>query len=95
MTLTMDSLVVQSGDIVACELAGEMALLHFESGIYYGLDETGTSIWRLVQSPRSVREVWEAMLTVYNVDPNRCEEDVLALLQSMIDEHLVEVQPHG
>lgn len=92
MTLTTSSTVVQSTDVVACELAGEMALLHFETGIYYGLDETGSSVWSLIQSPKSVQEVLASVMEEYDVDRDRCKEDVLALLQNLADERLVEMR---
>jgi hypothetical protein len=93
MTLTTSSTVVQSADVVACDLAGETALLHFETGIYYGLDATGTTIWSLIQSPQSVRNLLDLIMQEYEVERERCEEDLLSLLQSLADERLVEMAP--
>ena len=44
------SLVVSaSDDVVAREVAGETVLLNLASGTYFGLNETGTLIWELIE----------------------------------------------
>jgi hypothetical protein len=86
------SVVVAAGDQVSCELAGEQVILSLKNGVYYGLDPVGTFIWNLIQGPRSVLEVRDALLERYDVDPDRCEHDLLSLLQDLAAQGLVEVQ---
>ena len=52
------SIVVAAKAQVSCDLEGEAAILHRDSGVYYGLDPVGARIWRLVQAltARLVRE---------------------------------------
>lgn len=90
-TVSAGSSVVASGDQVSSDLGGEVAILDLKAGTYYGLDEVGNRIWGLIQEPRSVEEVREALLSEYEVDPGRCERDLLSLLQNLADEGLVEV----
>jgi len=79
-------------DQVSCNLAGESAILNIKSGVYYGLDSVGARIWELVQQPRSVNEVREILLKEYDVEPQRCETDLLALLERLLAEGLIEVR---
>lgn len=92
MTIENDTVVVVSRSQVACDLADETAILNTERGIYYGLNPVGARIWKLIQTPRPVREVLEAVLDEYDVEPDRCERDVLALLEHLVDEGLIEVK---
>ncbi len=85
------SVVVAAGEQVSCELAGEQVILSLKNGVYYGLDPVGTFIWNLIQGPTRVFEVRDALLEQYDVDPDRCERDLLSLLQDLAAQGLVEV----
>ena len=80
-------------EVVACRLAGEAALLSLRHDAYYGLDAVGAVIWELIQPGRTVAEVHAALLARYDVDPERCERDLLALLGDMAQAGLISVQP--
>ncbi len=60
--------------------------------MYHGLDEVRARVWDLIQKPKSAKEVRDALLEEYEVEPNQCERDLLALLQSLAKEGLVEVK---
>jgi hypothetical protein len=90
--ISLDFTVVVSGNQVSSELGEEVAILDLKAGMYYGLDSVGARVWELIQRPKSIREIWNVLLEEYEVDPERCERDLLALLQKLVDEGLVEVQ---
>ena len=91
-TLLGSSIVVAVRDQVSCDLAGEAAILSVNSGVYYSLDPVGARIWQLIQQPRSVEEVRDTVLSEYDVEPDRCERDLITLLEKMLAEGLIEVQ---
>jgi len=82
---------VAAKEQVSCDLAGEAAMLNLKNGVYYGLDPVGARIWNLIQQPRTVSEVLQILLEEYEVDAERCERDLLELLQNLAAEGLVEV----
>jgi hypothetical protein len=86
------SIVVVSKDQISCDLHEETAILHVKSGIYYGLNPIGTRIWKLIQEPRTVPEVCDVLLEEYEVEPERCQRDVLALLQELASKGLIEIK---
>ncbi len=49
------------------------------SGVYYGLNAVGASIWNLLQQPRTVSEIRDAILGEYEAEPQQCERDLLTL----------------
>ncbi len=91
-TVSRDMTVVAAKGQVSSDLGGEVAILDLERGTYYGLDEVGARIWEIVQEPAAVSEVQATVIEEYDVEPARAERDVLALLQRLVDEGLVEVQ---
>jgi hypothetical protein len=90
-TISRDSTVVAAEGQVSSALGGEVAILDLKAGTYYGLDAVGAQVWELIQEPKRVSEVRDAILEEYEVEPDRCERDVITLLQRLADEGLVEV----
>jgi hypothetical protein len=86
------STVVAAKDQVSSDLGGEVAILDLKAGVYYGLDAVGARIWSLIQEPRTVNEIRDILLEEYEVEPEHCERDLLALLRRLADEGLVEVR---
>ncbi len=93
--LSGDSIVVAGLKHVSCDLGGEAAVLNLRNSIYYGLDGVGARIWELIQQPRRVKEIQETLLSEYDVDRERCERDLLALLEKFLAEGLIEVKPRA
>lgn len=91
-SLSADSIVVASRNQVSCDLKGEAAVLNLKNSVYYGLESVGAFVWNLVQRPRSVAELRDALLQEYDVEPGRCESDLLALLEKLLAEGLLELQ---
>ena len=91
-TITSSTTVMASTDQVSCDLAGEAAILNLKNSVYYGLDTVGARIWTLVQEPITVGAVRDAMLREYDVEPERCERDLIDLLQKLAAEGLVAIK---
>ncbi|NET56515.1 MAG: PqqD family protein [Symploca sp. SIO2E6] len=91
-TVSKSSIVVVAKEQVSSELNGEAVILDMKSGTYYGLNSIGASIWNLLQQPKSVAEIRDALLTEYEVEPQRCDRELLALLQDLGAKGLIEVK---
>ena len=95
VNLSVQSIVVAAKDQVSCDLGGEAAILSIRNGVYYGLDPVGAQIWNLLQEPHRVAEIREAVLREYEVEPERCERDLIVLLEKLLVEGLIEVKESG
>jgi hypothetical protein len=89
--LSPASIVIATKEQVSCSLGDESAILNMKNSVYYGLNPLGARIWSLLREPRSVREVCDTIVQEYDVEPERCERDVLDLLEQMKSEGLVEM----
>jgi hypothetical protein len=89
--ISMSSIVVATKDQVSSDLAGETVLLSMQSAMYYGLDEVGSRIWELVRQPVRVADLRDAIMREYDVEPERCEADVLGFLRELAAKGLIEV----
>ena len=91
MEIISTSVVRASGEHLSSDLGGETVILHMGEGVYFGLDEVGTSIWKLIQEPTQVAEVCDRLRVEYEVEAGRCEDAVLRLLREMSGAGLIEV----
>lgn len=89
--LSSDSIVVAAAEQVSCSLGEESVILNLKSSVYYGINPVGASIWKLLQRQRSVSELRDAVLGEYEVELERCERDLLDLLEKMRAEGLIRV----
>jgi len=85
------SSVVAVKEQVSSDLAGEAVILNLKSGVYHNLNAVGASIWNLIQEPRTVNEIRDALLVEYDVESEQCEYELLALLQQLEAGGLIEV----
>jgi hypothetical protein len=95
-SMTKDSIppnakIVVTQDQVSCDLSGEAAILNLKSGVYFGLNTVGASIWKLIQEPRTVKEIRDALMEEYDVEPKRCEQDIIELLQKLSTHELIKI----
>ena len=89
--LPLDTRVVASSQQISCDLANEAVLLSMHDGEYYGLNEVAATIWKLVQQPRTVLEIRNALLEEYgDIDESECQRAVLEFLGEMFSLRMVE-----
>jgi hypothetical protein len=89
--LSVHSIVIATSEQVSCPLGEESAILNLKNTVYYGLNPVGARVWNLLQQPRTVGELRDAILDEYDVEAGRCESDLLALLEKMRSEGLIQV----
>ena len=95
-SLNKNSVLVASRDQVSADLSSQsaesMVILNLKNGVYYELKEVGTRVWNLIQQPRSVQFILDSLLEEYEVDPERCEVDLLTLVEDLAKHGLIEIQ---
>jgi hypothetical protein len=92
-TFADETTIVASPDQASVDLDDEAAILNLKTGIYFGLNEVGAWIWRLIQEPRTVVEIREAVLAEFEVEPEVCQSDLQALLRDLEQNQLIAVDP--
>ena len=89
--LSVHSIVIASPEQVSCPLGEEAAILNLKNTVYYGLNPVCARVWSLLQQPRSIGELRDALLDEYDVETERCERDLLDLLENLRAEGLIQV----
>ena len=83
--------VQTAADVVLTELeTQDGVLLHLTTKQYYSLNSTGVHIWKLLDPTRTLAEVSAALTERYEVTPERALASVLALVNELHAERLIE-----
>jgi hypothetical protein len=91
-SLSLSSVAVVSSDLVSANLDGEVVILGFNAGSYYGLDQVGVFVWNLLQEPCKISDIRDAIFDRYDVELVQCERDLLALLMELAEKQLIEIK---
>ncbi|NJN18500.1 MAG: PqqD family protein [Oscillochloris sp.] len=81
-----------TGEQISSHMGEELVILSLKNGTYYGLDPVGSFIWGLLEQPRSLIDLCDAVTAEYEVSREQCEGDVHALIRDLADHGLVEIR---
>jgi hypothetical protein len=95
MSIGLASVVVAASGQVSSDVGGEVVVLELERGQYFGLSAVGARIWAMVEEPETVKNILAALLEEYDVEPSRCRDDLLRLLEELRSAGLIEVRGGG
>lgn len=95
ISLTLESVIARSPDVIVAGLDKGLAMMRLESNAYYTLDDIGTAIWQLVEQPMTVGAVCAALEQRYAVSAEQCQVDVLAFLNRACAEGIMRLVPPG
>ena len=87
--LSIDTIVAHDEDQVFTVVEGEAVLMSVTNGKYYRLDDIGTRIWSLIETPKSIGAVCDELVKEFQVERATCEADVSTLLEWMSNQNLV------
>jgi hypothetical protein len=87
-------IVSTRGSAITRELDGEAVVLHVESGMYFGLDVTGTWIWSRLTASREVplEQLVGDLVEEFAVERETAERDIREFVEALRANRLVRVQ---
>lgn len=87
-----DSVVVANPESLSADLDKEAVILHLQAGVYFGMNEVAARVWSLIQEPRRLEAIVDALTEEFEVERDRCETDAKKLLGDFLDHGLAEIR---
>lgn len=84
---------VSDDTVMATSLGDGTALLDLRSNQYFSLAEVGAVVWQSLQTSRTLDQIVDDVLKIYEVERADCARDVDTLLHELVGADLVEVTP--
>jgi coenzyme PQQ synthesis protein D (PqqD) len=91
-TISKSSTISAAPGQVSSTVEGEAVILNVETGIYYGLNPVGAWVWESIQSPTTVAALLDGLVAEFDVEEDRGESDLMALLDDLAGVSLIEVR---
>jgi hypothetical protein len=91
----LEAVYMPSEDVVAREIEGEIIIVPLASGIgdtddeLYSLNETGRAIWTLFDGQRTIKDVMERLIEVFDAPPKEIEKDVVAIVHELLSRRII------
>jgi hypothetical protein len=81
-----------SDNVLFQEIEGECVLLDMASEQYFGLDDVGTRIWRLLSENPDTTSALTELQKIYEVDEETLRADLVKLITELSSKGLVNVE---
>lgn len=89
--LTVSTIVEKSARQVACGFSGEVVLLHFDKGRYFGLRGVVTAIWNSLDVSRAIADVCDDVAAQFDGEPAVCLDHAVRFLPNLQEVGLIDV----
>jgi hypothetical protein len=76
-------MICRDGDWLAAPVGDELVMMSATKGNYIGLSRVGARIWELIETPRTVETLCDALVAEYDVDPAACRAEVDSFLATL------------
>ncbi len=93
MSISLTDRVKVPDEVLISGLQDESVLLNLDSERYYGLDDVGTRMFSVMTSSESLQSAWERLKKEYDVDHEVLRQDLIALVDTLLEQGLIEVTP--
>lgn len=87
--MELSTVLSRGEDFVFNEVDGELVMMNIETGSYASMNETGKSIWNLIEEPKSVDVILDALLEEYDIDRATAESEVLPFIEKLLEQKIV------
>jgi hypothetical protein len=93
-----EQLFTRSRSVVSRVVAGETLIVPVRGKVgdlasIYSFNGTGSLIWKLLEAPRSLADLIDAVEREYAVEPEQAQKDVTQFLNDMLSVGLVNICP--
>jgi hypothetical protein len=90
-SITIETLLRRSEKVLFSEIDADKVMIDIDRGLYFGLNSVGADIWDLLSSPQTPANIIAVLEKSYDVSPEICRQETMALLESLLHANLVEI----
>lgn len=90
--MELSTVLSRGEDYVFNEVDGELVMMNIETGSYASMNETGKSIWGLLEEPKTVELILNALIEEYEISLEAAQQDVLPFLTQLEEQSIIKKQ---
>lgn len=81
--------ITRNPDQVFSEIDGQVVMLNVKKEAYYTLNDVGSSIWREIERPRTLKELTSCLTDEYEVSYENCRDEIIPFLNELLEAGIV------
>jgi len=81
--------LARAPDALGAPLEDKLLMLSVEQGSYFEFSPVTRRIWELMETPRSLGDLVDALVAEYDVEPDVCRTEVRAVVEGLVAEGLI------
>lgn len=89
MEITDNTLISRKPEVVFNEIDGEYVMLSIDKGEYYALNEAGSRIWEIIETPSTLRTIINKLHFEFDVEEEQCILDVKEFILEMLNKDII------
>lgn len=74
---------------IGSKIGEELMLMDLTTGDYININQVGAIIWELIQTPISVANVCQELMSKCEVDEITCQKDTILFLEEMLEKGII------
>jgi hypothetical protein len=93
MAVDEQMLIARTGTLIEAGVDDELFVLDVDGGHCFGFNTTATEIWQLLETPKTLGALCDALIQTRDVDRATCLIETSALINMLADDELVALTP--
>jgi len=90
-TITLDTKIQASSRIYGSEISDEAVFLEPDIGMYYGLNKSGSAIWKYLKQPITISELCQILTDKYDTDSVDLESMIMEFIQEILSAKIIKI----
>jgi hypothetical protein len=88
---TPNMILVRNQTIFGTQVDDDLVMMDEDQGKYFGLNPVARAIWEYLEKPKSYETLLEYLTENYEIDTEKCNNDIQPFLSEMIANNLIKI----
>ncbi len=93
--MKQDNIIARGNGWFTAWSGGQLMMMSADSSAYLSLSGSGGRIWELLEEPRTLASLCEALAAEYAVEPAEIRDQVRVFLERLQVQHAIKVDPQA
>ena len=80
---------IRTQENIGSKIKDEIVMVNVPQGKYYALNNVATSIWDIIETPHSLEEICQLLMSEYEIDQETCKTEVESFIQKLLKNQVV------
>lgn len=92
MIMNSQTIIKRTNKALASAIDDEVVMFDADAGKYYGLNNVAAAVWNMLEKPLSIGEICDQLTREYDVEKEKCINEVLGFLPELQKRGLIEIE---